>query len=82
MATFNLWHDEKIMDLVQDYSDRDPQNSLNQDGCGMFEIEVSVLKKLLKQKKITLEDYQRDAIKSDIAFAQQNGDEYVLYEAF
>lgn len=76
-----MWHDTKIMDFIEGQNEY-PLGELNENGTGMFDISVKTLKKLLKSKSVSLEDYQREAIQSDIAFAKAQGDECVLYECF
>lgn len=81
-ATFNMWHDDKVLDFIKEHNEYDIENNLNNDGGGMFEVSTDCLESLLTQTEIKLEDYQREAILSDIAFAKENGDDCILYECF
>ncbi|MEI6153319.1 MAG: hypothetical protein WCQ90_04450 [Deltaproteobacteria bacterium] len=74
--TFNLWHDEKVAQYLNDNGHFD---SLNADMCGVMEISVTSLKAMLK---IADNDQVRSNIKIDIAFAKKNKRNYLLYDCF
>lgn len=79
--SFNLWHDDKLIDFFKDNSENYSEQ-LNESGGGEIEIEVSALEKALKEFEWDEEDYRIDSIKADIAFAKKHKDDYVLYECF
>lgn len=74
--TFNLWHDEKVAQYLNDNGHFD---SLNADMCGVMEIPVTTLEAMLE---IADDDEVKNNIKIDIAFANENKKEYLLYECF
>ncbi|MCX5814966.1 MAG: hypothetical protein NTX75_01810 [Proteobacteria bacterium] len=74
--TFNLWHDEKVAQYLNDNGYFD---SLNADMCGVMEISVTSLKAMLK---IADNDQVRSNIKIDIAFAKKNKRNYLQYDCF
>lgn len=82
-ATFNMWHDDKIIDFLITEGDYNPEN-FSENG-GTMELSLETLEKMLEpvyMSKLELEDYQVQAIKSDIAFAKAHKDDYVLYECY
>ena len=79
-SSFNCWHDADILDFILENSFYDGRNN---DGCGSIEVPVDNLEKLLKEYKWeTGEDYRRDAIQADIAWAKENDRESVEYDCF
>jgi hypothetical protein len=74
--SFNLYHDDKLMDFLGcELSDQ-----LNCDGAGMAYIAVDTLKDAIK--KLKLEDYRKESLKADIAWAKANDEDYVRYDCF
>jgi hypothetical protein len=86
-CTFNLWHNQGLMDFFISYG---IYNSLNSDGCGMTELPVEVLESAIegiKSETIETESKEEaeDLIKSlqaDIDWAKANNTEFVQYECF
>lgn len=79
--TFNLWHDTKLMDFLE--SETGFYNGLNQDACGMTEIEVSLLVKAVKKaKSLELDKDQVKSLQADIKWAKENSLDYIQYYCF
>jgi len=81
--TFNLWHHDKLMKFLERYSFYE---SLNE-GCGITEVSVKILKEALEQDLADENDkkeekYIKDNIKKDIAWAKKRGEEYIQYYCF
>ncbi|MCX5810753.1 MAG: hypothetical protein NTX36_15510 [Proteobacteria bacterium] len=74
--TFNLWHDEKVAQYLDDNAHFD---SLNADMCGFIEIPVTSFRAMLK---IADNDQVKSNIKIDIAFAKKNKRNYLRYDCF
>lgn len=80
-SSFNLWHDQKVMDYLEEQPD--VHINLTDDGGGTIEIPRSILEVMLKKaKKLELDEYHIKAMKSDIVFAKKHKDDYVLYECY
>jgi hypothetical protein len=75
--TFNLWHDEKLMDFLNEHGIYDTLNEC----CGLTELPVSVLEEAIKEVK-ELDKYTRKAIEKDIAWAKKNKEDYIQYYCF
>ena len=73
-ASFNLWHDTELMEFLESNG---MYNTLNDDGNGTIEIPVHVLEKAVET--LTLEDYTKEAILKDIAWAKEQKAEYIMY---
>ncbi len=78
--TFNMSHDQKIVDFIRSNDEYFNENSLNE-GNGQVDVSVDTLKALLKSG-IVLEDSQLEAIRADILFAEKNGDDCITYDCF
>lgn len=76
-ATFNLWQDTDLIEFLSDdqYYEASEENDF-------MEIRVDRLKQAVKSKKLRLEDFVKEAIKDDIAWAVKNGKEYVMYRCY
>lgn len=80
--SFNMWHDAAIIDFIERKDGISINSNMNENGNGQFDVTITTLKKLLKQKDLFLEEYQRTAIQKDIDFAIKNKTEYVLYDCY
>lgn len=76
--TFNIWHDDEIIDFLNKKEDKEVTANLGENG-GEFEVSVDTLEELL-ESGIVKEEYQIKAIKADIAFAKKHKDAYILYD--
>jgi hypothetical protein len=78
--SFNLWHDEKVVDWFRrKTSFFEP---LNLDWCGLTEVQVDDLKAMLSEIGKEIEEDTRKAIVEDIRFADERGDWYVQYYCY
>lgn len=81
-SSFSIWHDTDLLDF---FREADPDGLVEQwteDGVGTLEVSVKALEKAIASFPWGKDDYRIEAIKADIAFAKEQGDEYVLYECF
>lgn len=79
-CSFNCWHDTDILDFL---TAEEFYDSRNYDGLGQIEVPFSSLEKLLaKYRWEADEDYRRDAIQADIAWARANDRGTVEYDCF
>lgn len=75
--SFNLWHDEKLMDYLE--SSTGFYNQLNQDANGIGGLELEELEEAVK---LDLEPETMEALKADIAWLKKNGDTYIEYYCY
>lgn len=75
-ASFNLWHDDEIVERLGIYQD------LGEEGCGIGEVEVERLKNLLDDKTVKLEPETRQALQTDYEWAVKNNHEWIQYDCF
>ncbi len=78
--SFNLWHDEKIVKWLEKKTFF--FESLNEDYCGLAEVEVDDLKAMLSEIGEQISQDQRKAIEEDIQFAKDKGNWYIRYYCF
>lgn len=76
--SFNLWHDEKLMDLIGN----ELTESLNQDSCGITEVRVDTLKSIVSLVDSKLEPDVIESLKEDIEWADKNNTDWVRYECY
>ncbi len=77
--TFNLWHDEKLVEFLTDETDF--YSTLNDEGGGIGILEVIDIKKIIKKaKELGLDQEQVDQFKKDIEGLSD--DNLVEYECF
>jgi len=76
--TFNLWHDEKIIEWLEDNTSF--YDNLNIDVCGIAELSIEDIEQMLKD--LELDKDQVEQFKKDIEFAKKKGDTYVQYYIF
>jgi hypothetical protein len=77
--SFNLWHDEPIMDFL---SAQDGfQDFRNEDGNGTIEFPAQALVDLLASD-IALEVYHKEAFEKDIQSVNGNMEEYIEYSCY
>jgi len=78
--TFNLWHNEKLVDFLGVLDDG---SGLNNDCCGMVEIPVEKLEEAVtKAKELDLDEYRVGTLKRDIALAKRKKTDYLSYYCF
>jgi hypothetical protein len=79
-CSFNCWHDADILDFFVEHGFYDGRND---DGGGAIDVPVTTLEKVLtKYPWEAGEDYRRDAIQADIAWAREHNRETVEYDCF
>ena len=74
--TFNLWHDDKLVDFLD--SECDFFAGLTNEGTGLVEVPVEALQKAVE--KLEMDEELREAIRKDIEACQADG--YVTYYCF
>lgn len=67
--SFNLWHDDDLMEWLRANAPIDDQ--LNGDGAGLIEISVEDMGKALSE--LAIKDYRREAIQNDIDASKDTG---------
>ena len=77
--SFNLWHDEKLVDYLAENTDF--YGLLNDEGTGTTELEVAEIKKIIKQsKQLELDKETVEQLKKDIEGLNDN--DWIEYECF
>ena len=74
--TFNLWHDDKLIDFLD--SECGFFAGLTNQGTGLVEVPVEALEEALE--KVEMDDELKEAIKQDIEARRDDG--YVTYYCF
>ena len=77
--SFNLWHDEKLMEFFEENGFYETLN----EGTGLTELLIETLQEAVdKAKELELDEYQVKALKKDIKWGKKEGWEYVRYYCF
>ena len=80
-ASFNIWYDEKLIDLLNE--EMQFYMSLNSYGTGIVDVPVELLEKAVgSPKKFKLDEDTVLQIKLDITSAKSKKDEVVTYYCF
>ena len=80
-ASFNVWHDEKLIDLLNE--EMQFYMSLNSYGTGIVDVPVELLEKAVNSpKKFDLDEDTVSQIKLDIESAKSSKEEVVTYYCF
>ena len=80
-ASFNIWYDEKLIDLLNE--EMQFYMSLNSYGTGIVDVPVELLEKAINSpKKFKLDEDTVLQIKLDITSAKASKDEVVTYYCF
>jgi hypothetical protein len=78
--SFNLWHDRPVVEwLLRNTSFF---NSLNCDCCGLTEVSVEALERMLSEIGDKIDPLVKEAIERDIRLAIERGDEYATYYCY
>ena len=81
--SFNVYHDQKLVDFIQSESEAGFYEYINDYGSGMVDVPVKVLRKAVRMSaKLDLDQETVERLKKDIAFAKSNKDESVTYGCF
>jgi hypothetical protein len=79
--SFNLWHDRKLMDFLDEEGDFFSQ--LTADGTGVSEASVEVLEKAVSMSvELELDADIVANLKKDIAWAKEHDEEFVQYYCY
>jgi hypothetical protein len=79
--SFNLWHDRKLMDFLDEEADFFSQ--LTADGTGVSEASVEVLEKAVSMvAELELDADTVANLKKDIAWAKAKDQEFVQYYCY
>ena len=77
--TFNLWHNQKIVDWIEantDYS----LSGISENGGGTLELSIEEMEALLKAKEIT--DEEKKSFEEDLRWAKEHNEDHITYECF
>ena len=75
-STFNLWHDDKLMDFLD--KEYGFYEGLTNDGTGLVELQIEALQEALE--KVEMDNELKEAIQKDIEACQDDG--YVTYYCY
>ncbi len=80
-SSFNLWHDKKLVEFLDNHNDSGFYSQMNENGSGVVSIEVSVIKEALeKAVELELDEDTVEQLKADI---EAIGDEPTIdYDCF
>ena len=79
--SFNLWHDRKLMDFLDEEGDFFSQ--LTADGTGVSEASVEILEKAVSMAvELELDADIVSNLKKDISWAKENDEEFVQYYCY
>lgn len=79
--SFNLWHDEKLINFLDTQNDSGFFSQMNGNGGGVVNIEASVIKKALeKAGELELDEDTVEQLKADIEAAGEDGS--IDYDCF
>ena len=74
--TFNLWHDDKLIDFLD--SECDFFAGLTNEGTGLVEVPVEALQKAVEE--VAIDEELKEAIQRDIEACRDDG--YVTYYCY
>ncbi len=79
--SFNLWHDKKLMDFLN--QEGDFFGPLSSDATGLTSISIEVLQGAIDNAiDLELDENIIKALKADIEFAKSRGDDWVEYYCY
>jgi hypothetical protein len=80
-ASFNLWHDRRLVDFLN--AELDFSRGLTADSTGLAEASVEVLESAVaKALELELDEDTVANLKKDIAWAKENNEEFVQYYCY
>jgi hypothetical protein len=80
-ASFNLWHDKKLMEFLD--TEADFFSQLTTDGTGISEVSVEVLEKAVsKAVELELDEDTVANLKKDIAWANEHNETSIQYDCY
>ena len=81
IPSFNLWHDEKLIDFINTHNDSGFFSQMNDNGGGVVNVEASVIKEALeKAVELELDEDTVEQLKADIEAAGEDGS--IDYDCF
>lgn len=81
--SFNLWHDGKLCNFIDQENDTGFWHHLNADGCGLVELNIETIKKILENsEKLEVDEYDIEDFKKALEWAQKNNTEWVQYYCY
>jgi len=82
-TSFNLYHDEKLIDFLQHENDLGFYDQMNGDGGGKITVNIEALQKAIDQaKELELDEVTVRVLGEDIAAAKVHNEDYVDYDCF
>lgn len=80
--TFNLWHDERVMEIIEENANGLGLASvrLNDDSSGFIGLDLLVISKIISDEKV--EEYVKDAFRADLAWAKKNDKLWIDYNCY
>ena len=82
-TSFNLYHDEKLIDFLQHENDLGFYDQMNGDGGGKITVSIEALQKAIDQaKELELDEVTVRVLGEDIAVAKVHNEDYVDYDCF
>jgi hypothetical protein len=79
--SFNLWHDRKLMDFLDEEANF--FSRLSDDGAGVSEVSVEILEKAVSMSvELELDADTVANLKKDIVWAKANDQEFVQYDCY
>ena len=77
--SFNLFNDEDLIAFLN--QEENIYERLNADGAGFIELPAETIKRALREIE-TLDPYTKKALQEDLAWAEKEDKEYILYDCF
>ena len=79
--SFNLWHDEKLINFLDTQNDSGFFSQMNENGGGVVNIEASVIKEAIeKAAELELDEDTVEQLKADVEAAGEDGS--IDYDCF
>jgi len=79
--SFNLWHDEKLINFLDTHNDSGFFSQMNENGGGVVNIEASVIKEAIeKAAELELDEDTVEQLKADVEAAGEDGS--IDYDCF
>jgi len=82
-TSFNLWHDEKLVEFLERNNDLGFYRQMNDDGSGVVTVSIEALQKAIDEaEELELDEATVRVLGEDIAAAKLANNEYVDYDCF
>lgn len=77
IPSFNLWHDEKLINFIDTHNDSGFYSQMNANGGGVVSVEASVIKDAIeKAVELELDEATVEQLKADIEAAEDGSIDY------